>query len=1017
MLAIGGVFLAAIWLSRDARALDPHRQITQYGHTAWRTQDGFGTNLGPITQTTDGYIWIGVNGGIARFDGVRFTPWSPPVGQSLPHRGISSLLGSSDGSLWIGTYNGLSRYKDGKLFNYTSAPNDPGISEIIEDHAGAIWVTRYQVNDGKGSLCRVSGKELRCYGEKEGNPGRFGLGLTEDSEGNVWFGCRMLCRWTRGTFSTYFKDQLKNSVGNGVTEIAAGPSGSLWAALDGAGPHLGVQYYSQGKWASYVIPGFNGANMRTQALFVDRTQTLWVGTENAGLYHIHDGGADHYDSADGLSGNNIAHIYEDREGNLWVVTDKGLDLFRDTSVVNFSSSEGMGGSEFNSVLALTNGSVWIGEHGALDVIRRGHVSVMRAGQGLPGQDVQAMLEDHTGRIWLGVDRRLMIYEESHFVEVKKLDGSPMERIGITKAIAEGADGDIWAFLEDGVHCKLLRIRRERVQQEISLESSRGRVGYLAADRRGGVWVGDNSVKLVHYYNGRSDIVRLGNGDAITRTKSLFVASDDAVWAATTGGLYRWKDGRLTLMDTRNGLPCVSLRTAIEDDYGSLWLSAGCGLLKIPAQDLANWLRQPESKVSVRTFDALDGADPTGSGYQPTSSKSPDGRLWFAGSQGVQVIDPSQSYVNPIPPPVHVEEVVADRKEYAPQEGLRLAPLTHDLEIQYTALSFTVPQKVKFRYMLQGQDKNWQDAGTRREAFYTNLGPGHYQFHVIACNNDGVWNETGAAFGFDIPPAYYQTLWFRVLLALIAGAMVGSLYLLRLKQATAQVQARLDERMQERESIARELHDTLLQGFQGLMLRFQAVMEEIPDDQPARYKMEKVMERADEVLLEGRQRVSTLRGAKQEGDLAQAIASFGEGLALNHPAQFSMAVVGTPQVLDPVVLDETYRIGREALVNAFAHSNALKIEGEITYDSARLRLCIRDNGEGIELEILKSGKSGHWGISGMRERAQNIGGQFNLWSTLGAGTEVELIIPSKVAYRLGAKQNGWKWIQRIVSGWR
>jgi hypothetical protein len=444
-------------------------------------------------------------------------------------------------------------------------------------------------------------------------------------------------------------------------------------------------------------------------------------------------------------------------------------------------------------------------------------------------------------------------------------------------------------------------------------------------------------------------------------------------------------------------------------------------MKIPASDVANWLRQPESKVSVRIFDALDGVEATGDGNQPTESKSPDGRLWFASPQGVQVIDPSQSYVNPVLPPVHVEEVVAGQKDYSPFDGLRLAPRTHDLEIRYTALSLTLPQRVRFRYMLQGQDKSWQDVGTRREAFYTNLDPGHYIFHVTACNNDGVWNETGAEFGFDIPPAFYQTLWFRTLLALTAVAVLWFLYLLRLRQVTAHIQERLGERMDERERIARELHDTLLQGFQGLMLRFQTVMEEIPeipDNRPVRGKMEKVLERGDEVLFEGRESVSKLRAEARHGeDLPEAIASCGEELAQNHATQFSMAIVGTSQPLNPVAVDEAYRIGREALVNAFTHSNALKIECEISYDPAGVRLRIRDDGHGINPEILKGGRAGHWGLSGMRERAQNVGGQLNVWSNAGAGTEIELILPSKVAYLRGANRLRWRWIKLAVRGGR
>jgi signal transduction histidine kinase/ligand-binding sensor domain-containing protein len=992
--------------------------MSQYGHTAWRTQDGFVNLPGAITQTTDGYIWIGVSPGILRFDGVKFTPWSPPSGQSLPSTGISYLLGSRDGSLWIGTYNGLARFKDGELFDYANHPGGPGISSIIEDHAGRIWVTRYRVRDGKGSLCQVAGNDLRCYGEKDGNPGKYGIGLTEDTDGKIWFGCQMLCRWATGTFSAHFREQLTKPAGDGVLEVVAGPSGSLWASLDGIGPGLGVRHYSNEKWSSYSVPGFNGDAVRSHTLFVDRDKTLWVGTDSEGLYHIHDGYADHYGSAEGLSGNSVASIYEDSEGNLWIATDKGLDLFRDSPVVTFSTSEELAGSNFTSVLALENGSVWVGSQGALDIIRGGRVSAMKAGHDLPGQNIDSMFEDHTGRVWLGVGTRLMTYEHAHFIEVKKSDGSPLGDIGGTAAITEDRDGNIWANVVSNFQRRLLRIRDERVQEEMPLDPAVGNAGFLAADRDSGIWMGDRSEKLVHYRKSGREVASLANGDKSFVNHSLVVASDNALWAATNKGLYRWKDGHASLLDSRNGLPCSNFLSAIVDNYGSLWINAACGILKIPSADLANWLRQPDSKVSVRVFDQFDGAHASGNALQPNAAKSPDGRLWFVGSMFVQVIDPNRSFVNPIPPPVHIEEIVADQKSYSPHADIRLAPGPHDIEIRYTALSFTLPQRVRFRYMLQGQDKGWQDPGTRREAFYSNLAPGPYRFHVIACNSDGIWNETGAELTFVVSPAYYQTWWFRTLFALAALAALWFLYLFRLRQATAQIQARLGERMDERERIARELHDTLLQGFQGLMLRFQAVMEEIPDNQPARSKMEKVLERADEVLLEGRDRVSKLRvEAKQGEDLSQAIAICGEELAREHSADFTMAIVGTPQPVDSVVLDDAYRIGREALVNAFRHSNASRIEGEITYDSVRLRLSIRDNGEGIHEEILKKGRSGHWGMSGMRERAHNIGGQLNIWSNHGAGTEVELIIPARVAYQRGARRLRWNWLKRVVSGGR
>ncbi len=831
-----GVFLLFV-LSAAAWAVDPHTLISQYGHTAWRIQDGFLSNPESITQTTDGYIWVGTAAGLMRFDGVKFTTWTAPKGQSLPGSGISFILGGRDGNLWIGTYGGLSRLKNGELFNYTTTPNSPGINNIIEDHAGRIWVTRYNLNDGRGSLCRVEGDKLRCYGEKDGNPGKYAIGLAEDTAGNIWFGCKMLCRWTSDSFSFYFKDQLKNPAGDGVLRVAAGPSGSVWASLGGTGRKQGVQSYSEGEWASYVVPGFNGAEIVSNAMYMDRNHSLWVGTESQGLYRVHDGVADHYGSANGLSGDDVEYIYEDREGNLWVTTDRGVDMFRDLPVLTFSTTEGFIGSSANSVLALSNGSVWVSNLGAVDIIRAGRVSVIAAGHGLPGQGVQTLFQDHTGQIWLGVDNTIMTYKLGRFSAIKNSDATHFGRLGNAKGFAEDAEGNIWALthidVPDQIH--LLRIKDQNVEQDIRVDNVM-RAIFLAADRNAGIWLASSHGKFVHYRDGKAEaVISLAKEEIGIR--SLFVDSDNAVSFATSKGFYRWKDGRMSVMDTRNGLPCAGFSAAIKDDYGSFWLKARCGLLRVSASDYETWLKFPEAALSVKTFDVLDGYQ---SGHllgQPEVSKSADGRLWFANGNKVQMIDPSRTYANVIPPPVFVEEVIADRKNYLPGVGLRLPPLTRDLEIDYTALSYVVPQKVRFRYKLEGRDTTWQEPGTRRQAFYSDLRPRKYRFRVAACNNSGVWNEAGTFLDFSVAPAYYQTNWFLALCVVAFLGLLWGIYRLRVRQLQRQFAIGLEARVNERTRIARDLHDTLLQSFQGLILRFQAATNLLPEQVSSGLKAE------------------------------------------------------------------------------------------------------------------------------------------------------------------------------------
>jgi signal transduction histidine kinase len=373
-------------------------------------------------------------------------------------------------------------------------------------------------------------------------------------------------------------------------------------------------------------------------------------------------------------------------------------------------------------------------------------------------------------------------------------------------------------------------------------------------------------------------------------------------------------------------------------------------------------------------------------------------VWYATGGVIQMIDPDHPYKNGVSPPVHVDQLIADSRPFQPAGQPRIPPNTHNLELDYTAPSFSVPQKVLFRYFLEGHDKTWQGPVTRRQAFYTDLRPGNYLFHVVACNNSGVWNDIGAVAAFNVEPTFYQTVWFKASMAFAFVGVLWALYLLRLKQATAHVQERLLGQMEERERIARELHDTLLQGFQGITLRMQGVSKNMPFQDPLRKMMDEVLDRADEVLREARQRVRNLRRrTTDENELPDRLTKCGQELSKDHAANFTLAIVGELKVLESTVLDEAYRIIAEALTNAFRHASASKIETEVTYDTSVLRVTVRDDGVGINGAMRSNGHSGHWGLTGMRERAEVIRAELNIWSRESAGTEVELAIPASIAY--------------------
>jgi signal transduction histidine kinase/streptogramin lyase len=753
-----------------------------------------------------------------------------------------------------------------------------------------------------------------------------------------------------------------------------------------------------------VVPGFNGAAVRSQGLRMDRNHSLWVGSESDGLYRIHDGVADHYGIANGLTGNNINFIYEDREGDLWVTTDKGIDFFRDTPVLTFSTSEGLAGGMVSSILALKNGSVWVGNQQELDIIQEGRISAIAAGHGLPGQNVSGMFEDSTGRIWLGIDDTVMTYKDGRFFEVKKSDGTPLGHIGTTSTFAEDVEGNIWALAASSLNgprrVRLLRMKGQRLEENISADDIISTPAYLAADLDAGLWIGSYDGPLARYRNGHTEVIALGNSERHATSFDLSVDSDDGVWVPTANGLYRWKDGRQNLMDSRNGLPCPQILSAIKDNDGSLWLYSQCGLLKISAADLANWLALPESQVSFRKFGPLDGAFPSqsGAGDQPRASKSPDGRLWFAMAATAQMIDPSPSHINLIPPPVHVEELIADRKSYLPDASLRLPPLTRDLEIDYSGLSFVVPQNVRFRYRLEGRDAGWQEPGTRRQAFYSDLRPGKYRFRVIACNNDGVWNEVGASLDFSVAPAWYQTNWFRVLCAAIFFLIAWTIYRLRVRQIARVMSARFDERLYERTRMARDLHDTFLQTIQGSKLVADDALDPSTDPARMRRAMEQLSAWLGRATQEGRAAVNALRtSATEENDLAAAFRRAMEECRIHTSMETSLSVLGEAREMHPIVRDEVYRIGYEAIRNACVHSHATQLRVELTYDQD-LALRISDNGVGVDPAIADRGKEGHFGLQGMRERAVRIAGKLTIVGAANSGTEIKLVVPGGIIYR-------------------
>jgi signal transduction histidine kinase len=480
--------------------------------------------------------------------------------------------------------------------------------------------------------------------------------------------------------------------------------------------------------------------------------------------------------------------------------------------------------------------------------------------------------------------------------------------------------------------------------------------------------------------------------------------DGSLWVATKGGLSRLKDDRVTTLTTINGLPCSTVNWAIEDDDRAFWLYTACGLVRITRSELDAWIADPKRRIQTTIWNAEDGVrlrSSAASEYAPRVGRSTDGKLWFVTGEGVQVVDPHHLVINTRPPPVHVEQITANGQTYDASPGVRLPPLVRDLVIEYTALSLTAPGQVKFRYKLEGYDNDWQEAGNRRQAFYTNLPPNPYRFRVIACNNSGVWNEAGAVLDFSIAPALYQTNWFRGLAVALVAALVWAAWQLRVRQLAHQLEMTLDARVAERTRIARDLHDTLLQDFQGLLLLFERSLRLLPE-QPvqAKERLQTALQQAVRATTDARNAVQGLRLSEEADDFVSSITKMRDELAVDGETHtpIQVAIDGTPRPLRPIVSVEVHRIADEALRNAIRHASAEQIVVEISFDERCFRLRVRDDGKGIDDQVVRNKPSaGHFGLQGMRERADVVGGRLEVWSKTGSGTVIQLSVPPSAAY--------------------
>lgn len=981
-----------------AQALDPQRQIAQFHHTAWTVKQGAPGQITALAQTTDGYLWLATQVGLFRFDGVRFERYAPVDGQTFPATSISTLHATADGGLWIGfRYGAVSFLRDDRLTHYGEAQGLPTstVFRFAQGPDGRLWAATFS-----GLVYLREGRWHRVEPEQR-VPGTQARTVFTDRDGTLWVGTdTAIARLRKGAHAF---ETLDIPVGR-ISQFAQAPDGGLWIAENEGGVR---QLPTGGAVSSRAL------SAPSAGLLFDRDGSLWATTMGEGVRRLaqpmraQQGGDvfDQFRQDDGLSADYLLPVLEDREGTIWVGSSHGLDRFRHTNVIPALLPDG---AQDFAIVAASDGPLLAGS--------RNRPLMELDGTGLRYLDLPPPLtaaqRDRDGTVWLGGPGGLWTWRDGRLAPVTPL---PVSGYSGVQAIAHDANGVLWVSLNTpGIH-RLANGRWEQLRGRKGLPPGSSPLVMLSAGD-GTMWLGYARSEIALMRGEAVQAIGQAEGLAVGNVTAL-VEGRTGIWIGGERGLAHYANGTVRTLHMPADSPFRGITGIIEARTGDLWLNGAQGVLHVGAENVASLLAG--DAPTYEQFDFLDGMPGVPAQFRPipTAAEGRDGRLWFTTTSGVVAIDPAAIRRNTMPPPVDVLSLTADEQLYQARGGvLRLPPGTRNLQIAYTALSLSIPERVRFRYRLEGYDDDWQDAGSRRTAFYNDPGPGTYTFQVIAANNDGVWNDTGASLSITIAPRYYQTPWFMVLCVVLGVSLLWIAYLLRLRHLSAQIRERLQERHRERERIARELHDTLLQSVQGLILRFHAVAESLGRDAPSHAAMERVLNRADDVMGEARNRVLDLRRVQRSGQLPDMLAELGQELASDHPAEFRLAVEGAVRDLDLMVCDEVYRIAREAVLNAFQHARAQHVGVDLVYAADELHVTIRDDGIGLPHDVLQAGgRSGHWGLSGMRERAERIGASIEMRAGNGEGTTVELRVSGDMAYRGEPPRTRWRWLRRLFNG--
>jgi signal transduction histidine kinase len=969
--------------------------LRQMDHTAWTARDGAPIGVNSIAAAQDGTLWLATRGGLYHFDGLHFSAYLPPAGEpSLPSIEMRSVYMASDGALWVVPWlNDLVRIKGGHLRVFDQRDGLAGgpVVQVLQAPDRSMWALSGGVlYKQTGDIWQKAFPQAQEIGEV--------IHFFFDRAGTLWIATRDFIYFIPKGSSV---PQKTNEKSGSVSDFVEMADGSLWINLLPPAAiirRLSVPGHPSQSPLSYSV--------EASGITLDPKGNLWVASNRNGVQRIAadilkpqesgsirttNPGVQKYDPPAGLSGLGVFTIFDDANGTIWAGTTRGLDRFRMPTLTKLpdSSIEGDVG-----ITACPNGKVWMGSGDFLISVTGETITHYKKGE------LWGLYCDRNNTVWFNRGGKIVQVRNG------KEQSMPVPQANLPYCVVQlvGDAENLYAL------CSRSGLWRHSDNRWIRIEGS----GFpkeppvaIMQDTLGRIWAGysGNKVGLVDGNSARTysvdDAPGLGNVQAILVTRRAVLAGGAHGLAALRGD--RFQSLLTTDLDAVQGVSGL-----VEAHNGDLWLNGARGVFRISSVELTKALQWGGYRMHSERFSG-DGL--VGFAYQgyelPSAVIAPNGRIWIATSSTAVYVDPDRIRADTVPAITSIQGFT-DNEVQRFEAYSKIDPGKHTLRIRYFGAHLNAPERVTYRYRLDGQDQGWQEVGSRTEAVYTNLRPGTYTFHVAASNGEDVWSEAPSTLQFEVIPAFYQRWWFLSLCLVAVLLLIGVAFRMRFEYATTQMRRRLEERAQERIRIARDLHDTLLQGIQGLILCFHSDIEEVPEDQPARGMLEKTLNRAEDVIAEGRERVRSLRSEESTAnDLPTALAQVSALVPSNGTTSIEFLVEGEPRSLRTIVYDEIYFIGREAISNALRHANATRIEVEITYGSTHLRLRCRDNGTGMSKQQLEAGSPiGHWGITGMKERASRVGAKLDIWSTPGAGTEVEVNVPAATAYFVNPPKRRW-----------